>query len=109
MKSYFLLLDLKNDPELIAQYEKHHKQIPPKIKQSILEAGITKMDIFRFENRLIMHLEADDSFSFEEKQKLDESNDEVQQWEELMSSFQQIIPGSSDGAKWVVSNKIFEL
>lgn len=109
MKTYFLLLDLKNDPALIASYEEHHKNIPKVIKESIMNAGIHKMDIFRFENRLVMHLETDDNFSFEEKEKMDLSNDEVQVWEKLMSSFQQVIPGTKEGHKWVLANKIFEL
>lgn len=109
MKSYFLLLDLKNDPDLIAQYEKHHKNIPRVIHDSITKAGITRMDIFRFENRLVMHLEANDHFTFEEKSKMDQSSEEVQVWENLMSSFQQVIPGSKKGDKWVIANKIFEL
>jgi L-rhamnose mutarotase len=109
MKSYFLLLDLKDDPEKIYQYEQYHKSIPPKIRESILNAGITKMDIFRFENRLVMHMETLDSFSFEKKEAMDKSNEEVQNWEQLMSKFQQIIPGTPDGHKWVITNKIFEL
>lgn len=33
MKKYILLLDLKNDPLLIDEYEKHHKNIPAAIKK----------------------------------------------------------------------------
>lgn len=109
MKTFFLLLDLKDDPQLIEQYEKHHHPIPQVIHESITNAGIIRMDIFRFGNRLVMHLEANDDFSFEEKAKMDQSNEDVQIWENLMSSFQQIIPGTPEGQKWVIANKIFEL
>jgi len=109
MKMYFLLLDLKDSPDVIAQYEYHHQHIPTKIKESILEAGVTKMDIFRFNNRLVMHLETKDDFSFEKKAQMDQSNEDVQIWENLMLTFQQIIPGTPEGQKWVIANKIFEL
>lgn len=109
MKNFFLLLDLKDNPELIAQYEYHHKHIPEKIKESIVEAGITRMDLYRFSNRLIMHLETLDNFSFEKKAAMDQSNKDVQVWEKLMLTYQQIIPGTPEGHKWVVTNKIFEL
>lgn len=109
MKTYFLLLDLKNHPEVIEAYEAHHKPIPEAIRQTILEAGVTRMDIYRFSNRLLMHMETIDDFSFEEKSKKDAANPVVQAWENLMATFQQLIPGTPEGSKWVLTNKIFEL
>ena len=37
---YCLALDLKNDPQLIKEYEDHHKKIWPEIALSIKESGI---------------------------------------------------------------------
>ena len=42
MKRYALALDLKDDPELIAQYKQWHRQIWPEIEASIKNAGIQK-------------------------------------------------------------------
>lgn len=109
MKTFFLLLDLKDHPEVFEAYEAYHKPIPEVIKQTILDAGITRMDIYRFSNRLVMHLETTDDFSFEEKSKKDLNNPVVQEWENLMATFQQLIPGTPEGTKWVLTNKIFEL
>lgn len=109
MKTFFLLLDLKNHPEVFEAYEAHHKPIPSYIRQTILDAGVTRMDIYRFENRLLMHLETIDDFSFEEKSKKDAADPKVQEWENLMATFQELIPGTPEGTKWVLTNKIFEL
>ena len=49
---YCLALDLKDDPDLIAEYERHHEQIWPDIEQSIYQSGITDMEIYRLGNRL---------------------------------------------------------
>jgi L-rhamnose mutarotase len=109
MQQFILFLDLKNDPELIREYEKYHEPIPEEIKISILESGIESMKMFRFENRLCMEIIADESFSFAKKSEMDALNPAVQAWETLMSNYQKIIPGTPEGAKWVLAKNIFSL
>ena len=109
MKRYCLTLDLKNDPELIRQYEEHHKKVWPEIINSIKGAGIEDMEIYRYETRLFMIMEVNDSFSFEKKQQADEDNLKVQEWEQLMWKYQQPLNGSRPGEKWKLLDKIFEL
>lgn len=108
-KRYCLALDLKNDPQLIEQYETHHRQVWPAILESIRDSGITELEMYRFQNRLFMIMEVDESFSFERKKTMDEESEIVQQWEELMWNYQQAIPGAKPGEKWVLMNKIFSL
>jgi L-rhamnose mutarotase len=56
-----------------------------------------------------MIMEVNDDFSFEKKSDADESNDKVQQWEELMWKYQQPLAGAAKGEKWMLMKKIFEL
>lgn len=109
MKRYCLALDLVDDPALIADYERMHEKVWPEIQESITSAGIDAMEIYRFGNRLFMIMEVNDSFSFERKSAMDQQNEKVQQWEELMWKYQQAVPGTNPGEKWVIMNKIFEL
>jgi|SRR5437764_711866 len=109
MKRHCLTLDLKDDPELIADYEEYHKSVWPEILQSIREAGIEQMEIYRINDRLFMIMEVNDDFSFEKKQQKDEANKKVQEWEELMWKYQQALPGSKSGEKWRLMDKIFTL
>ncbi|WP_400263345.1 L-rhamnose mutarotase [Sphingobacterium sp. SG20118] len=109
MIQYTFALDLVNDPKLIAEYEQHHRTVMPEIKESIRAAGVTKMEIFRFENRLFMIMEVDSTFSFEKKAKMDAENETVQKWEKLMWKYQSAIPGAKGDEKWVLMNKIFDL
>jgi L-rhamnose mutarotase len=108
-KRYCLALDLKNDPALVAEYEAYHQQIWPEIRESILSAGISKMEIYRVQNRLFMIMETNDGFSFEKKAAMDAVNPKVQEWEILMWKYQQAMPGAKDGEKWMLMEQIFEL
>lgn len=106
MKRYCLALDLKDDPALIALYEEYHQSVWPEIIESIKNAGIQHLEIYRVANRLFMIIEATDDFSFEEKAKMDAKNEMVQQWEKLMWEYQQALPCAKPGEKWVLMQKI---
>lgn len=110
MKKYCLALDLVDDASLIAEYEQWHKteNAWPEIRKSISDSGIINMEIYRTGNRLFMIIEADDSFSFERKASMDNSNPKVQEWEKLMWKFQQPLPWAKEGEKWILMDKIFE-
>ena len=109
MRRHCLTLDLINDPELILQYEEHHKKVWPEIISSIKEAGIENMQIYRYGTRLFMIMEVNDHFSFEKKHQADAGNAIVQEWEELMWKYQQPLEGTAKGEKWMLMDKIFEL
>lgn len=109
MKKFCLSLDLIDDPELISEYEKYHQNVWPEVKQSILDSGITNMEIYRIQNRLVMIIDTNENFSFETKNELDNNNPKVQEWEKLMSKFQQQLPDSKPGEKWLLMDKVFSL
>jgi L-rhamnose mutarotase len=109
MKRYCLTLDLKDDPQLIAEYEEYHRAVWPEILQSITGSGIEHMQIYRFSNRLFMIMDVNQSFSFEGKTAADASNSRVQDWETLMWKYQQPLPGAKPGEKWMLMEKIFDL
>ena len=54
MVKYCFAVDLKDDPIAIAAYEEYHKSVWPEIIQSIKDADIHVMDIYRVSNRLFM-------------------------------------------------------
>lgn len=108
MTQYFLALDLKDDPKMIAEYEEHHKRIAPEILKSISDSGVDRMELFRAGNRLFMIMEVGERFSFEEKERMDKSNPRVQEWENLMWKYQQALPFAKPGEKWVLMKKIFD-
>lgn len=109
MQRYTLALDLVDEPDLIAEYERYHQKVWPEIIKSIKDSGIESMEIYRTGNRMFMIIEANDQFSFEQKSKMDAGNSKVQAWEELMWTFQQALPWAKPGEKWIKMEKIFDL
>lgn len=108
MKRYCLLLDLVDDPELIREYEDYHQKVWPEVIRNMGEAGVESMKIYRFGNRMAMIMEVNDEFTFERQARINNANETVQQWEELMWKYQQAIPGSQPGQKWVLAKEIFD-
>lgn len=111
MKRYCLALDLIDDPKLIAEYEHWHASGNgwPEITKSIKDTGITDMQIYRTGNRLLMIIEATDSYAAEKKAAMDAANPKVQEWEQLMDNYQQPLPWAKAGEKWVMMDQIFQL
>ena len=109
MRRYCLTLDLKDDPQLIAEYRNYHRKIWPEITASIRESGIEDMEIYLLGTRMFMIMEVSESFSFEKKAAADRENPKVQEWEQLMWKFQQALPQAKAGEKWLRMERIFKL
>lgn len=110
-KRYCFACDLKDDPELIAQYKVYHAagNTWPEITKSIKDAGIVGMQIYLTGNRMFMIMEVDETFDPNRKAAMDANNPKVQEWENLMWNFQQELPWAKKGEKWIILDKIFQL
>jgi L-rhamnose mutarotase len=106
-----LILDLKDDPALIAAYEAHHGPgaVPEAIVRGIRASGIEQMDIHRCGNRLVMVIETTADFDPRAKAAADASDPAVIAWEELMDNYQQRLPWAPAGVKWLEAERIFSL
>lgn len=104
-------LDLHDDADLIARYEKWHQpgQVPVAVTRSIRKADIRDMEIWRAGTRLLMIMETGPGFSPEAKADADLASADVQAWERLMWEFQKPLTFANDGEKWVPMKRIFAL
>jgi L-rhamnose mutarotase len=109
MKRFCLTLDLKDDPNLIAEYRKYHENIWPEISASLKDSGIEDAEIYLLGTRMFMILEVNERFSFEAKAKADAEDPKVQAWEKLMWKFQKPLPQAKPGEKWLLMERIFKL
>jgi L-rhamnose mutarotase len=108
-RRYCLTLDLKDDPQLIAEYRRYHEKVWPEIIASLRESGIEDAEIYLLGTRMFMILEVSDSFSWEGKTQADQENPKVREWEELMWRFQRPLPQAKPGEKWLPMERIFKL
>jgi L-rhamnose mutarotase len=108
-RRFCLTLDLKDDPTLIAEYKHHHQHVWPEIIKSIKDSGVEDMEIYLLGTRMFMIMEVNETFSFEAKAEADQGNPKVEEWEQLMWTFQKSLPQAKAGEKWLLMDKIFKL
>jgi len=105
-----LFLDLKDDPELIAQYEAHHRAVWPEVQRHLHAQGVLAMQIWRLGTRLCMLMETDDTrFDAARMVRAQAEDPRIAAWEALMWRFQAPTPWTPEGRKWVEGALIFEL
>ena len=111
VKRYCQMLELRDDPELIAEYRRRHgaEQIWPEIPAGIREVGILEMEIYILGTRLFMVVETPLDFDWERAMARLASLPRQQEWEEYMSLFQQAAPGLSSAEKWQPMERMFRL
>lgn len=106
---HVLALDLKDDPELIAAYEAHHRAVWPEVLAHLQRHGVKQMEIYRLGTRLVMLMGTDDSvFDADRMEAAARDDDIIRRWEALMSTYQCPTPWTAEGRKWTPMARIFE-
>jgi L-rhamnose mutarotase len=107
---YALALDLVNDAQRIADYEKAHEVIWPEVHTHLRGQGVLGMEIYRLGTRLFMVMEVDPVvYSAERMAQASLDNPAIVRWETLMWTYQAPTPWTPAGEKWVPMAKIFDL
>ena len=111
VKRYCQTLDLRDSPELIAEYRKRHSQAEawPEILAGIREVGILEMEIYLLDTRLFMIVEVPVGFDWDAAMERLASLPRQQEWEDYMAIFQLVKPGSTAAEKWQPMERIFYL
>lgn len=111
LQRFCLTLDLRDDPELIREYEHWHRpeSIWPEIPLGIREVGVVSMEIYRTGSRLFMILEAGPEFDFDRDMGRLATLPRQMEWEAFVSRFQAALPGAASAEKWRRMDRIFRL
>lgn len=111
VKRYCQTLDLKDNPELIAEYKRRHTkgEAWQEIIDGIRQVGILDMDIFIVGTRLFMIVETPLDFNWEEAMSRLATLPRQQEWEDYMSEFQVAPVGASSDEKWLLMERMFHL
>lgn len=111
VKRYCRTMELKNAPELIAEYVKRHSQSEawPEILAGIREVGILEMEIYILDNRLFMIVETPLDFDWDSAMERLATLPRQQEWEDFMAIFQDCKEGDTANEKWKMMERMFYL
>ena len=111
VKRYCQTLELRDNPELIAEYRRRHscEEAWPEIRQGIREVGILEMEIYILGTKLFMIVETPLDFDWDEAMAKLATLPRQQEWEDYISVFQQAEPGASSAEKWQPMERMFHL
>lgn len=110
-KRYCQTLDLRDNPELIAEYRRRHspEAIWPEVIQGIREVGILEMEIYILGTRLFMIVETPADFDWEKAMARLSTLPRQEEWERFMSTMQDADPDASSDEKWRMMERMFYL
>ena len=111
VKRYCQTLDLRDNPELIAEYRRRHSQehIWKEIPEGIREVGILEMEIYLLGTRLFMIVETPLDFDWDTPMARLGTLPRQAEWEDYMAEFQLVKAGMSSAEKWQMMDRIFHL
>ena len=111
VKRFCQTLDLKDNPELIAEYRRRHSEGEAwsEIIEGIREVGILEMEIYLLGTRLFMIVEAPVDFDWDKAMARLSTLPRQQEWEDYMAEFQVAAQGASSNDKWQMMERIFHL
>ena len=109
MKRYCQTLQLKNDPQLIADYIEAHRHVWPEIQAGIKEVGILDMQIYALGNNLFMIMDTTDDFDWKRDNERLAALPRQAEWEAYVAKFQGADPNAPSTEKWKLMERIFKL
>ncbi|MBQ5705197.1 MAG: L-rhamnose mutarotase [Bacteroidaceae bacterium] len=111
VKRFCQTLDLKDNPQLIAEYRRRHSQGEAwsEIIEGIRQVGILEMEIYLVGTRLFMIVETPLDFDWDSAMARLATLPRQQEWEDNMSEFQAAEKGASSDEKWRMMERIFHL
>jgi L-rhamnose mutarotase len=111
VKRYCQTLDLRDNPELIAEYLRRHSQehIWKEIPEGIRQVGILEMEIYLLGTRLFMIVETPMDFDWDTAMARLGTLPRQAEWEDYMAEFQLVKAGMSSAEKCQLMERIFHL
>ncbi|HEY6301242.1 MAG TPA: L-rhamnose mutarotase [Candidatus Binatus sp.] len=110
MKQYGRTINLKDHPQIIERYLEHHRAIWPEVERGLKSVGVERMLIFKLGRQLFMFMETTDAFDPERDfARYEASNPRNREWQELMASMQEPVPGAQPDEWWAEMKLVFTL
>ena len=111
VKRYCQTLQLKDNPELIAEYRRRHSEefAWKEIRDGIREVGILEMEIYILGTTLFMIVETPLDFDWDKAMAKLATLPRQAEWEDYMAELQDAQPGATSDQKWKMMERMFYL
>ena len=109
MKSFAMTLNLKEEAGVVDKYKEYHRAAWPEVLAALRGIGISKLKIFLHGRRLFMYLEASDAFDPGRDLPRYVTTERVREWDDLMATFQEPVPGAAPGEWWADMEEVFDI
>lgn len=111
VKRYIQIMDLKDEPELIARYRRAHSREEswPEIREGIHAVGILEMEVYLHGNHLVMVVETPLDFDWDTAMARLTTLPRQAEWEAFVAQFQQCAADATSDEKWQMTERIFHL
>lgn len=111
VKRYCQTMDLRDNPDLIAEYRRRHGRdaVWQEVLEGIRAVGILDMQIFILGTRLFMIVETPLDFDWDTAMVRLATLPRQQEWEEYMAMFQQCDAAATSDEKWKMMERMFYL
>jgi L-rhamnose mutarotase len=110
-KRYCKSLELKDDPELIAEYIKLHAMgsVWPEVSRGMKSVGILRMEIYISGVTLFMIMDTVPDFDHGRAMAVLATLPRQAEWEALVSGYQKTSPDTPAGGKWRLLRRIYQM
>ena len=110
MKQYGQTINLKNDAAIIHSYVEHHRRVWAEVEDGLRSIGIERMLIWMLGRQLFMFMETIDAFDPERDfARYEKGHPRIAEWQQLMASFQEPVPGAKPGEWWAQMDLVYSL
>jgi L-rhamnose mutarotase len=108
VKTFGLMLGVRDDPEKIAAYRRFHQAVWPEVTARLRECGVQQMQIFLRGTRMFMYLLTDDAF--EPARDFGRINEDPTsaRWNGLMADLQERSPEANPDEWWALMELVFD-
>mgnify|MGYP004443449881 FL=1 len=110
-KRYVQILELRDNPEMIAEYRKLHSEEYSwkEIRDGIRSVGILEMEIYISGNKLVMICDTPIDFNWDEAMARLAKLPRQEEWESVVGAFQKCAEGATSDEKWTMTERMFYL
>ena len=109
MNPLAMILNLRDNPDIIEKYKEYHRAVWPEVIAGLRGIGVSNMKIFLRGRRLFMYLEVPHDFDPVRDFPRYMESPRARQWDELMRGFQEQVPEAAPDEWWASMEEVFDI